>query len=33
MSVPQYFDLFNPVLEAIKQLGGSATIADCSRSK
>ncbi len=28
MAVPQYFELFNPVLEAIKRLGGSATIAE-----
>lgn len=28
MTVLPYFDLFNPVLEAIKQLGGSATIAE-----
>lgn len=28
MTVPQYHELFNPVLEALHELGGSATIAE-----
>ncbi|HEX6479187.1 MAG TPA: winged helix-turn-helix domain-containing protein [Ktedonobacteraceae bacterium] len=28
MSLPKFYELFNPVLEAIKRLGGSASIAE-----